>query len=109
MRIYHHALHRRRGVVTFLSGSLATVVLRNYYAPSVWVEKHFGRIETHSTPRIESSINSITVELPCFHAWHEHVPIVIGAAGCRIDPDYTRWPGIIDAIKQEQFDRYCVL
>src|SRR5262245_30071870 len=109
MRIHHDALHRPRGIVTFVSGSLATVALRNYYAPSVWVEKHFGRIEAHSTRRIEFSINSISVDLPCFHAWHEHVPIVICAAGCRIDLDDTRGPGIIDAIKQEQLDRRCVL
>src|SRR6478672_4353501 len=93
-RICHHALHRRRGIVAFLSGSVATVVLRNDRAPAIWINEHLGRIKAHSTRRIESSINAITVDLPCFHPRHEHVPIVICPTGCRIDPNETRGPSI---------------
>jgi hypothetical protein len=84
-------------------------VIWNHHAPSIWVEKHFGRIESQSAGRIEGSFDSITVDLPCFHPRYEHVPIVIGAAGCGIDPNDTRGPSIIDAIKQEQLNRCCVL
>jgi hypothetical protein len=108
-RICHHALHRRGGIVTFLSGGIATVVIWNHHAPSVWVEKYFGRIESQSAGRIEGSFDSITVDLPCLHPRYEHVPIVICAARCRIAPNDTRGPSIIDAIKQEQLDRCCVL
>src|SRR5262249_30217678 len=80
-RIHHYALHRRRAIVACLSSSFATVVLRNHHAASVWIEEDFGRIEAHSTRRIERSSHSIAVDLARFHARHEYVPVVIGAVG----------------------------
>ena len=47
-RIYHHALHRHRGIITFFTRSFATVVLRNNRATSVGIKEDFGRIEAHS-------------------------------------------------------------
>ena len=52
-RIHHHALHRRRGVVAFSTGSVAAVVLRNNDAAAVRVEQDFGRIKPHPFGRIE--------------------------------------------------------
>ena len=80
-RIDHHTFHRRRGIVAFLPGRFATVILRHNGAASIWIEENFGGIEAHSARRIEGSLNSIAVDLPGSHAGHEYMPVVIGAVG----------------------------
>src|SRR5438876_6336172 len=102
--IRHHALHRRRYIVTFVSGCVATVVLWNNGTASIRVDENFGRIEAHSTRRIERTLYSIAVDLPRFHARHEDMPVVICPAGCGIDRDHTLGLSIINTIKEEEFD-----
>ena len=47
-RVHHHALHCRRGIVAFSTGSLAAVVFRHHDAAAVRIEQYFGRIKAHS-------------------------------------------------------------
>ena len=46
-RVHHHALHRRRRVVAFSTGSVTAVVFRHNDAAAIWIEQHFGRIKPH--------------------------------------------------------------
>jgi hypothetical protein len=108
-RIRDDALNRRRRVIAVISGRVATVVLWNNGAASVRIDENFGRIEAHSTRRIEGTVNAVTIDLPCFHAGYEYVPIVIRSVGRGIDRDHTLGPSIINAIKEEEFDTCCVL
>src|SRR5438105_13244232 len=108
-RINYHTLYRRRAIVALFSRSFATVVLRNNGAASIWVEEDFGRIEAHSTRRIEWPLNSIAVNLLRFDTVHEYVPMVIGAVRRGIDADHTRGSSVIGVIKEEQLDARCVL
>ena len=62
-RIDDDTLHRRCTIVAFVSRSVATVILRNNGAASVWIEEDFGRIEAHSARRIVWPLNSIAVDL----------------------------------------------
>ena len=45
MGICHYALHRCRGIVALLSGSLPTVVLWNNHAATIRIEEDFGGIK----------------------------------------------------------------
>src|SRR4029077_12399892 len=101
-RIRHNALDRQRSVVAFLSGRVATVVLWNNRAASIRIDEDFGRIEAHSTRRIERSPNSISIDLPCFHSRYEDVPIVICPVGRGIDRDHTLGPIAINTVKEEK-------
>src|SRR6516225_4248735 len=60
-RICHHAFNRCRRIIAFHPGCVATVVLWNNCTASIRIEEDFGRIETHSTRRIERSLSAITV------------------------------------------------
>src|SRR4029450_6200665 len=98
-RICHDALHRRRGIVAFLLGSLAIVILWNHRAASIRIEENFGGIETHSTPGIESSVNAITIDLPRFHAGYENGPVGICPVSCGMERGRTLWPGVSNTSK----------
>ena len=80
-RLDHHTFHGRRAIVAFLPSRFATVILRNNGGASIWIEEDFGRIESHSTRRIVGPLSSIAVYLPCSHARHKYVPVVIRAVG----------------------------
>ena len=69
---------------------------------SIWINEDFGRIEAHSTWRIEWPLNSIAVDLARFHTRHEYMPVVICAVGRGIDANHTCGPSIINAIEEEQ-------
>ena len=101
-RIDDHALHRRRGVVAFMAGGVATVVFRHNHATAVRVEEDFGGIKAHAVGRIERSLNAIAVELPGLHARHEHVPVVVRPVADRIEADHARRPGVIFPVKKQQ-------
>jgi hypothetical protein len=45
-------------------------------------------------------MNSIGVKLPGSHAWHKHVPIMIGTIGHRVDIDYTGGPSVVLPVKK---------
>ena len=109
LHIHDHALHRFRGIVSNLPGGVATVVLWNRRTASIRIEENFGGIETHSTRRIESSVNTITIDLPRFHAGHENVPVVICPVDCGIDRDGALWLGIVNTIEKKKFDSFSVL
>ena len=80
-RLNGDALHRHRGIVTFLSRNIATVALGDNGAASIGVDEDLGRIEAHSAWRIESPLKSVAVDLPFFHARHKYVPVVVRAVG----------------------------
>ena len=109
MRICDDVFNRHCGVITFHPSCVATVVLWNNRAAPVRIKEDFGRIETHSTPRIERSLNSITVDLSCFHTRDGNVPIVISPIDHGIDRDHTRRPSVINTIKKKEFDPRCML
>src|SRR4029077_10441780 len=109
MRICDHAFNGHRGVIASHLGCVATVVLWNNNAASVRIDENLVRIETHSTQRIEGTVNAVTINLSGFHARYEYVPIVIRSVGRGIDRDHAVGPSIINAIKEEEFDTCCVL
>src|SRR6516165_4021827 len=108
MHIYDHTLHRCPGIVAGLPGSVATVVLWNNGAAPVRIEEDFVWIETHSSRRIESSLNPITVDLTRLYPRYKDVPIVIGPISCRIYRNHTRRPSIVGTTKKKEFDSCCV-
>src|SRR5262245_28057487 len=89
VHICDHALHGCRRIVAGLPRSVATVVFWNNDAAPVRIEKNFGSIEARSTRGIERTVNSITVDLPCFYPRNENVPIVISPVDRGIDRDHT--------------------
>src|SRR5262249_30291589 len=80
-RVRPHTFHCRRAIVAFLPSRFATVILRNNGGASIGIEEDFARIEAHSTRRIVGPLSSIAVDLPCSHAGHKYVPVVIRAVG----------------------------
>ena len=109
MRICDDAFNRHRGVIAFRPSCVATVILWNNHAAPVRIKEDFGRVETHSTSRIESSHSSITVDLSCFHPRYENVPIVISPVDRGIDREHTLGASVINAIKKKEFDPRCML
>ena len=89
-RIDHHALHRGRAVVAGLAGGGATVAVGNRHAAAIRVEEDLGGIEAHALRGIPRPLDAIAVDLACPHAGNEHVPVVVGAIGGRIDADRAR-------------------
>ena len=65
-------------------GGLAAVAFRNRHGAAVRIQEEFGRIEAQSGGRLERPFDAIAVDLARLRARHEHVPVVIGAVGCRI-------------------------
>src|SRR5215510_267761 len=101
VHIYDHALHGGCGIIPGLPRGVTTVVLWNKSAAPVWIQEDFAWIETHSTRRIESSLNAVTVNLPCFYLRYKDMPIMIGTVSCRIDRDHTRRLNVVDTIKKK--------
>src|SRR5262249_9799033 len=104
VHIYDHALHGGCRVIPGLPCGVATIVPGNTSAAPVWIQQDFAWIETHSSRRIESSLNAITVNLPCFYLRNKDMPIMIGTVSCRIDRDHTRRLNVVDTIKKKEFD-----
>src|SRR5262247_1072781 len=82
--VHHDALHRRRGIVAFLTGGITTVLLRYHNAATIRIEQHFVVIKARSLPWIVRAVNAIAVDLPRPYTGYEHVPIMVGAVGRRI-------------------------
>ena len=102
VRIHHHTLHRRRGVVAFTFGRATAVILGDNDAAPVRVQENFAAVKAHSPGRIERPLHSIAVDLPRLPAWHEHMPVVVGAVGGGIQGDHARGPGVILPVKEQQ-------
>ena len=97
--IHHHALHRRRGVVTFETRSIAAVILGNNKAAPVWVKKNLGETKPQAVAGVRWPLHPIGVKLSRLHARHERVPVIVGTAGRGIDRNDARGPGIILPVK----------
>jgi hypothetical protein len=100
-RIHHDALHRRRGVVAFLAGSLATVVLRNDNTPAIRIEEDLGGIKSHPVSGIARSFNPVAVDLPRLDTRHEDVPVVVGEVQRGLDANDAGRPGVILPVKEQ--------
>ena len=102
-RIDHHALHGGAAVVAGSAGGGATVAIRNDHAAAIGIEENLGPIETHAVRGIRRPLDAIAVDLACFHARDEYVPVVVCAIVDRVDAD--RAPGLrINAIEEQQLD-----
>jgi hypothetical protein len=75
------------------------------YAPAIGVKKDLGGIEAHADRRVPRPIGTIAVDLACLDAWDEHVPVVTGAVGGRIDADHMLGLRVIDIVEKQQLDR----
>src|SRR5262245_11396854 len=100
MRIYNHAFHRRRSIITGPPGWLATVVFGCDHATPIRVEQDFARIEPRPACGIECTVNSITVDLPGSYPGYEDVPIVIRSVSGGIDRDHMLGSSVINTIKK---------
>jgi hypothetical protein len=109
-RIDHHALHRGRTVVTCRAGRGAIVAIRDRHATTIRVKQDLGGVEAHTVRRIPRALDAIAVDLAWRHARDEHVPVVVGAIGGRVDPDHPRGlRAVVDVIEQQQLDSGGVL
>jgi hypothetical protein len=78
-RIYHHAFHRRRAIVSRSTGGFAAVIPGNCYTAAIRIEQELRGIEAHPFLRLEGPMDPITVKLAWAKSRYERVPIVIGA------------------------------
>src|SRR4030095_8314664 len=76
-------------------------------AAAVWVKEDLFRIESHPAGRIERPLDSIPIKLPRLHVRHEHVPVMVGTIGCRVDRNDPRGLGIVFPVKQQQLYGGC--
>ncbi len=103
-RIDDHALHRSRGIVAGLAGGGAAVAIRHHDAPAIGVEKDLRGIEAQAVRGLERPVDAIAIDLARPQAGDEHVPVVVGAIGGRVDPDHARWLRVVDAVEEQQLD-----
>jgi hypothetical protein len=101
VHIHHHTLHRCRGIVASLSGSVAAVIFRHNHTAAIRIEENFGGVKPHAVGGIGRSRNAIAVYLPRLHARHAHVPVVVRTVSRGIEVHHARRPGVVFPVKQE--------
>ena len=102
VRVHHHALHRRGGVVTVLGSRSAPVAVRHDHAAPVRVEEHLLGVESQPARRVGRTLHAIAVDLAGAQARHEHVPVVVRAVDGGIDADCPGGPRVVDAVEEQQ-------
>jgi hypothetical protein len=103
-RIDHHALHRGRAVVPGRAGGAAIVAGRHGHAPAIGVEEDLLGIEAQAICGIPRPLDPIAVDLAWLRAGDEHVPVVVGPVGDRVDADRARGLSIVDVVEEQQLD-----
>ena len=102
--IDHHALHGGRGVVALPARSLAAVIFGDDHAAPIRIEEHLRGVEPQSARWIVRTLDAVGVELPRLHTRDEHVPIVVGAVGRRVDRNHARRTRIVLTVEEQQLD-----
>jgi len=97
---HHHALHRCRGIIADLPGSVATVVLWHHDAPAIRGEENFGGVKPHTIGGIAWSCHAIAIYLPRLHALYVYMPVVVRTVSHGIKVHHARRPGVVFSIKQ---------
>ena len=99
-----HALHRGRAIVARQRSVDAAVGLRHGDGLAVWVQQHFGRVESQSPLRFERSECAIAIDLADLNTGHEDMPVVVCPVAPRVERNHHAGPCIVGAVEEQQLD-----
>src|ERR1700681_3171763 len=107
MGIHYDALHSGHYMFLVCANSIATVVLRNNDASSIWIEEQFGGVKTQPVLWVPWSVHAIAINLAGAQARYENVPVIVGTVRRGIKRNHASRVCIVFPVKKQQIHCGC--